>query len=103
MTDLNYDATVEFASRMAAEKGWVLLQDTTLPGYTAIPKTIMQGYTAMVDEACEQAGGPPTHVVLQARTTLKIECDRMCIRLCLGNVAAVEIVSVHSPVVLQLL
>merc|ERR1719482_2213785 len=63
VTDLNYDATVELAGRLATERGWVLLQDTTMPGYTAIPRTIMQGYTAMVDEACEQACF--THVVLQ--------------------------------------
>ena len=66
-------------SARAAETGWVLLQDTTLPGYTAIPTKIMEGYTQMASEALEQAaaqlsaagatggegGAPFTHVVLQ--------------------------------------
>lgn len=65
VTEVNYDATVELAGKQAREHGWILLQDTTMPGYTAIPGKIMQGYTAMVDEACEQADAPPTHVVLQ--------------------------------------
>jgi len=42
------------------------LQDTTAPGYTEIPKWIMQGYTAMADEALEQMSPDiPSHVLLQ--------------------------------------
>lgn len=69
VTDMNYDATVEFAARQAVEKDWVYLQDTTGPDYYEIPTWIMQGYTAMIDEALEQirALGQdlPTHVILQ--------------------------------------
>jgi diaminopropionate ammonia-lyase len=69
VTELNYDHTVEYASEQASKNGWVLLQDTTLPGYTEIPTWIMQGYTAMADEALEQMleidGIRPTHVLLQ--------------------------------------
>ncbi|KAK3264323.1 hypothetical protein CYMTET_26929, partial [Cymbomonas tetramitiformis] len=66
VTDLNYDQTVELAFAKAKEHGWVVLQDTTAEGYTEIPQWIMQGYTAMVDEALEQMeGAHPTHVLLQ--------------------------------------
>lgn len=66
VTDLNYDATVAFASEQAEKHGWILLQDTTLPNYVEIPKWIMQGYTALMDEALEQMNSiRPTHVVLQ--------------------------------------
>ncbi len=70
ITDLNYDETVALTARLAEEKGWVLIQDTSWPGYTEIPLWIMQGYLTMLDEILEQmheygiAG--PTHVFLQA-------------------------------------
>jgi len=69
VTDLNYDDTVKLAFDKAKEHGWVILQDTTSPGYTEIPTWIMQGYTAMVDEALNQIktldGVAPSHVILQ--------------------------------------
>jgi len=69
VTELNYDRTVDMAFQSAKEHGWTVLQDTTAPGYTEIPTWIMQGYTAMADEALEQMkaldGSSPTHVLLQ--------------------------------------
>ncbi|CAJ1449227.1 unnamed protein product [Effrenium voratum] len=67
ITELNYDDTVEMAFKQGQDQGWVVLQDTTAPGYTEIPEWIMQGYTAMVDEAVEatEKEGSITHVVLQ--------------------------------------
>lgn len=66
VTDLNYDATVAFAFEQAEKNGWILLQDTTGPDYLEIPKWIMQGYTALMDEAIEQMNSIRfTHVVLQ--------------------------------------
>jgi len=66
ITELNYDATVDLAFQAGKEKGWVVLQDTTAPDYTEIPEWIMQGYTAMVDEALEQMlPDVPSHVLLQ--------------------------------------
>lgn len=67
ITDKNYDDTVRFARRQAQEKGWVLVQDTTLPDYSEIPLMIMQGYLTMAQEAVQQLGGvKPTHLFLQA-------------------------------------
>ena len=67
ITDLNYDQVVEYASRMAEEKGWILIQDTAWDGYETIPHWIIEGYLTMGEEVCEQlAGMIPTHVFLQA-------------------------------------
>jgi len=63
----NYDDTVLYARRMAKEKGWILLQDTSWPGYTQVPTHIMQGYVTLVTEFLFQAPEIwPTHVFLQA-------------------------------------
>ena len=51
ITQWNYDDTVAYVSRLAREKGWLLVQDTSWTGYEAVPRHIMQGYTTMVEEA----------------------------------------------------
>lgn len=66
-----YDDAVHQAAADAAREGWVVVSDTSYPGYMEIPRDVMQGYTIMADEALEQwpaAGGgePPSHVFLQA-------------------------------------
>jgi diaminopropionate ammonia-lyase len=69
VTDLNYDATVRLAGRMARENGWHLIQDTASEGYTDIPRWIMQGYISMSMEAINQMAGMrlhPSHVFVQA-------------------------------------
>ncbi|MDR1514061.1 MAG: diaminopropionate ammonia-lyase [Synergistaceae bacterium] len=68
--DVNYDESVRMTAIEAAEKGWVVVQDTAWPGYEDIPLRIMQGYGTAAVEALEQlrTGGHerPTHVFLQA-------------------------------------
>lgn len=70
ITDLCYDDAVRYAARMATEKGWHLVQDTSWEGYEEIPKRIIQGYTTMAAEAAGQLAEAgfdrPTHVLLQA-------------------------------------
>ncbi|MCP3955477.1 MAG: diaminopropionate ammonia-lyase, partial [Desulfobacterales bacterium] len=70
VTDLNYDDTVRLATQTARENNWILMQDTSMPGYADIPGWIMQGYTTMVAEAIEQLQQAriekPTHVMIQA-------------------------------------
>lgn len=67
ITNVNYDDTVRLAAKQAEEKGWVLVQDTTWPGYEEIPQWIMQGYLTMALESVQQLGDVrPTHVFLQA-------------------------------------
>ena len=66
ITQLNYDGAVRLASRMAEEKGWVMVQDTAWEGYEEIPTWIMQGYGTMAYEAFCQLKERPTHIFLQA-------------------------------------
>lgn len=67
ITDMNYDDTVRYCSRLADENGWILVQDTSWSGYEEIPRWIMQGYTTMGLEIARQLDGEkPTHIFLQA-------------------------------------
>ncbi|MBR1895441.1 MAG: diaminopropionate ammonia-lyase, partial [Pyramidobacter sp.] len=67
ITDVNYDGAVEMARETAERLGGTLVQDTSWPGYEDVPLWIMQGYTTLALEACEQLNGEiPTHVFLQA-------------------------------------
>jgi diaminopropionate ammonia-lyase len=61
-----YDDSVAEAARVAAEKGWIVVSDTSWPGYERIPGLVMQGYTAMVRETLRQLPETPTHVFVQA-------------------------------------
>ncbi len=62
-----YDESVRAAREIAAREGWFVVSDTSWPGYTEVPRLIMQGYRVMVDEALDQWEGPaPTHVFIQA-------------------------------------
>lgn len=61
-----YDDSVREADRQAREKGWIVVSDTSYPGYTEIPRDVMQGYGVMVAEALDQMGGiRPTHAFVQ--------------------------------------
>ncbi len=61
-----YDDAVRAASAAADRHGWFVVSDTSWPGYTEIPREVMQGYRLMVDEALDQMPDPPTHVFIQA-------------------------------------
>jgi diaminopropionate ammonia-lyase len=62
-----YDDAVREAARQAEADGWFVVSDTSWPGYTEIPRDVMQGYRLMADEAADQwSGAPPTHVFVQA-------------------------------------
>ncbi len=60
----NYDDAVRAAAQAADDNGWVVVSDTSWPGYDTIPKDVMQGYALMAIEAQEQ-GAHPTHVFVQ--------------------------------------
>jgi diaminopropionate ammonia-lyase len=61
-----YDDAVRACARDAETEGWFVVSDTSWPGYTEIPRDIMQGYRLMADEAADQwTGPPPTHVFIQ--------------------------------------
>lgn len=65
-----YDEAVRKAAVDAAARGWVVVSDTSWPGYMEIPKDVMAGYGVMAAEAIDriEALGPaarPSHVFVQ--------------------------------------
>ena len=61
-----YDDAVREATREAEAQGWFVVSDTSWPGYTEVPRDVMQGYRLMADEAADQwTGEAPTHVFMQ--------------------------------------
>lgn len=51
VVDGNYDDAVRQAVRDAERHGWQVISDTSWPGYDAIPRWIMAGYTRLMAEA----------------------------------------------------
>jgi len=66
----SYDDSVNESERIARERNWLLVSDTSWPGYEETPALVGQGYTILADEALDQleklGHAPPTHVFLQA-------------------------------------
>ena len=65
----DYEQSMSAAMDAGEAHGWTLLSDSSWPGYTEIPFRVMEGYLAMAAEAADQiedAGGPPSHILLQA-------------------------------------
>jgi diaminopropionate ammonia-lyase len=75
-----YDDAVRACTREAEAHHWHVVSDTSWPGYTEIPRDIMQGYRLMADEAADQwTGPPPTHVFIQggvggAAAAISVQC-----------------------------
>jgi diaminopropionate ammonia-lyase len=61
-----YDDSVEESEIVCKENGWIVVSDTSWPGYERIPALVMQGYTAMLNEILRELPQPPTHVFIQA-------------------------------------
>ncbi|MBI4775362.1 MAG: diaminopropionate ammonia-lyase [Deltaproteobacteria bacterium] len=57
----NYDDAVRRAARDAAERGWIVVSDTSWDGYREIPTWVMQGYLTLFAETADQleAAGVP--------------------------------------------
>ncbi len=74
-----YDDALRECVRQAGHN-WHVVSDTSWPGYTEIPRDIMQGYRLMADEAADQwTGPPPTHVFIQggvggAAAAVSVQC-----------------------------
>jgi diaminopropionate ammonia-lyase len=62
----NYDDSTAAAAKAAAEKGWILVADTS-PQFDEQPVRVMAGYGLMVSEMDSQygTGKGPTHIFLQ--------------------------------------
>lgn len=65
-----YDDSVDEALRVCNERGWLVVSDTSWPGYETTPVVVAQGYTVLAEEALKQIAAygdeSPTHVFLQA-------------------------------------
>lgn len=69
ITEWNYDDTVRYCNELAEKNGYVMVQDTSWPGYEELPRWIMQGYMTMAYEAylkLKKENKRPTHIFLQA-------------------------------------
>jgi diaminopropionate ammonia-lyase len=65
----DYEESLTASREVASAEGWVLLTDSSWPGYTDIPRLVMEGYLVMGAEVAEQVeaiASPPTHLFLQA-------------------------------------
>lgn len=62
----DYAGSMVAAQKAAAENGWVLLSDSSWPGYIDLPLLVMEGYLQLAAEATRQCPGIPTHVLVQA-------------------------------------
>ena len=61
-----YDDSVEFA-RIAADKNkWIVVSDTSWPGYFEPPRDVMLGYGVLTSEINEKLTQAPTHIFLQS-------------------------------------
>ena len=61
----NYDDAVRAAQETATREGWFVVSDTSYPGYTEVPRDVMQGYRLMAEEAYACFATPPTHIFIQ--------------------------------------
>lgn len=61
-----YEDSMAGAAAAADENGWILLSDSSWPGYIDRPHTLMEGYLVLMREVGEQIAAPPTHIFLQA-------------------------------------
>jgi len=64
----SYDDAVRRAAADAAAHSWIVVSDTSYPGYLEVPRHVMQGYSVMVEEAIVQMaerGRKASHVFIQ--------------------------------------
>ena len=64
--DGDYDTAGAECRRQAEARGWTIISDTSWEGYESIPKSVMRGYTVLVEEIVRQWRPGPTHVFVQA-------------------------------------
>ncbi len=64
--DGSYEDAIDRATLHSAKTGATIVSDTGWPGYEAIPRDIMAGYTRLFTEASRQWASPPDIVIVQA-------------------------------------
>ncbi len=61
-----YEDSMAAAARAADGNGWVLLSDSSWPGYFDRPHRLMEGYLILMAEAIARIPTVPSHIFLQA-------------------------------------
>ncbi|MFQ3182977.1 MAG: diaminopropionate ammonia-lyase [Alteromonas macleodii] len=61
-----YEDSMAGAAAAATENDWILLSDSSWPGYFERPHVLMEGYLVLMQEVVDQMDAPPTHIFLQA-------------------------------------
>jgi diaminopropionate ammonia-lyase len=64
-----YEESMSNVTADAGRQSWLLVSDSSWPGYTEVPLAVMRGYTIILQEAAlamEAAGTKATHVFVQA-------------------------------------
>ena len=61
-----YDDSVEFARIEADKNKWIVVSDTSWPGYFEPPRDVMLGYGVLTSEFNEKLTRAPTHIFLQS-------------------------------------
>ena len=62
----NYDDSVDRCAEDAETHQRQVVSDTSYDGYTDVPRSVMEGYTLMMEECVQQMKKPPTHILVQA-------------------------------------
>jgi diaminopropionate ammonia-lyase len=66
LIDGTYDDAVRRMAEEAERHGWVIVSDTSWPGYTEIPRLIMLGYTRILDEILASESRRPDIIFVPA-------------------------------------
>jgi diaminopropionate ammonia-lyase len=61
----SYERAVALAAEHGTKTGATIVSDVSWPGYDAIPRSIMIGYTRLFDEAAAEWSTPPDVVLIQ--------------------------------------
>lgn len=62
----DYQASMDAAQNAAKANGWILLSDSSWPGYVTLPHRLMEGYLVLGAEIAQEIKDVPTHIFLQA-------------------------------------
>ncbi len=65
VTDVGYEASIRQVVLDAEREGWLVISDTSWPGYDEVPRWIMAGYTWMMTEAENRWAVRPDVVIVQ--------------------------------------
>ena len=97
-----YEESMAAAAAAAAREGWRLLSDSSWPGYVEPPHRLMEGYTALAQEAVAQVPEVPTHIFLHAGVGGMAAALAACFRSAWGDGPRIVVVEPEAaPAILE--